>query len=331
MSTLIELKQYIGNFISRFEVYLKPIGKLLLSLIALITINSRLGYMHKLDNISIVMIVALMCSFMPANFIVLISAVFIVLHMYALSLEYCIVILVLFIVLFLLYFRFSPKDTVVVVITPLLCMMGMPYVLPVAMGLIGGPYSAVSLACGLIVSFVLGAVSDNATALAALETEDMATRLKLIIDSMMDNKALISMIIAFAITVMVVFFVKRMSIDYAWTIAIVSGAVVDAVIVLVCDLAMDADISIVGILFGTILAVVVGFIIQFLLFNVDYNRTEKVQFEDDEYYYYVKAVPKVTVAAPAKTVKKINSSKKRPAARPSQRNTARITDLDDEE
>ena len=32
-----------------------------------------------------------------------------------------------------------------------------------------------------------------------------------------------------------------------------------------------------------------------------------MQFEDDEYYYYVKAVPKMTVAAPEKTVKKINS------------------------
>ena len=27
---------------------------------------------------------------------------------------------------------------------------------------------------------------------------------------------------------------------------------------------------------------------------LDYRRTEAVQYEDDEYYYYVKAVPKVT-------------------------------------
>ena len=31
-----------------------------------------------------------------------------------------------------------------------------------------------------------------------------------------------------------------------------------------------------------------------------------IQFEDDEYFYYVKAVPKVTVTAPEKTVKRIN-------------------------
>lgn len=37
-----------------------------------------------------------------------------------------------------------------------------------------------------------------------------------------------------------------------------------------------------------------------------------MQFEDDEYYYYVKAVPKMTVAAPTNTVKKINTQR-RPA------------------
>ena len=35
-----------------------------------------------------------------------------VLHMYALSLECAVVTLVLLLVLFLLYFRFSPKDTI---------------------------------------------------------------------------------------------------------------------------------------------------------------------------------------------------------------------------
>ena len=36
---------------------------------------------------------------------------------------------------------------------------------------------------------------------------------------------------------------------------------------------------------------------------MDYTRTEHVQFEDDDYYYYVKAVPKKTVAVREVTVK----------------------------
>ena len=45
------------------------------------------------------------------------------------------------------------------------------------------------------------------------------------------------------------------------------------------------------------------------IFSLDYSRTEYVQFEDDEYYYYVKAVPKISIAVPQKKVKKINAQK----------------------
>lgn len=59
-------------------------------------------------------------------------------------------------------------------------------------------------------------------------------------------------------------------------------------------------------------------------FNLDYSRTEKVQFEDDEYYYYVKAVPKMTVATPEKKVKKITTQRNsRNARHTHSRDTAR--------
>lgn len=46
-----------------------------------------------------------------------------------------------------------------------------------------------------------------------------------------------------------------------------------------------------------------GVVIQFIFMNLDYARTENVQFEDDEYYYYVKAVPKKMIAKEEKVVK----------------------------
>ena len=59
---------------------------------------------------------------------------------------------------------------------------------------------------------------------------------------------------------------------------------------------------------------------------MDYNRAEKVQFEDDEYYYYVKAVPKVTYPVSRKRVKKINSAAPARTSRP-----ARHIDYDDDD
>jgi hypothetical protein len=73
----------------------------------------------------------------------------------------------------------------------------------------------------------------------------------------------------------------------------------------------EAQISLFGVIVGTLVSALLMLVVEFFAFNLDYTRTEKVQFEDDEYYYYVKAVPKVTLSAPERRVKKINKANQR--------------------
>ena len=122
-------------------------------------------------------------------------------------------------------------------------------------------------------------------------------------------------IAAFAVTVILVYFIMRLSIDYAWTIAMVAGAVVNITVLLVGDLMFDTNVALLEVVLGNVLSLLLAVVLQFFVFNVDYSRTEKVQFEDDEYYYYVKAVPKIVVARPEKKVKQINSQKTKAAPR----------------
>ncbi len=47
---------------------------------------------------------------------------------------------------------------------------------------------------------------------------------------------------------------------------------------------------------GTIIvSIAIALIIQFLYNVIDYTREETFEFEDEEYYYYVRAIPKVSV------------------------------------
>ena len=310
MTTLLVAKQYIINFINKYEVYLKPLLKLILALTSLMMINAKIGYMHRLDNTALVLIISLMCSFMPSNFIIFAAAAFTVLHMYELSLECAAIALVLFLVMFLLYFRFSPKDTLVVVLTPICFILKIPYVIPLTMGLLGTPASVVSVGCGVMASYLISYVADSAATLSGMDAEDMATKFRFVVDGFLDNKDMMLTIAAFAVTIIIVYLIRRMSVNYAWTIAIIAGALADVMILLMGDLKFDTNVSITGIITGTIFSVLIAKIVEFFAFNVDYSRTEKVQFEDDEYYYYVKAVPKVTVSTPERKVKKINQPKK---------------------
>lgn len=312
MTALLELRENLKKIYSRNEAFILPVIKFLLSFIVLSIINGKMGYMTKLDNMAIVLIVSLLCSFLPTGFMAFFAMMFAVLHMYALSIETAAVGLVVFLLLYLLFLRFTAKEALVVVLTPVLCMLKLPYVMPVAMGLIGTPASCVSVGCGVVVYYLLQTVITNAPTINSMGAEEATAKLRLLIDGMLGNKAMLVTIAAFAITVIVVYLIRRMSLDHSWTIAMVAGVMIEVMILLVGDLMYDTNLSIVSALLGAVVTLIACKIIEFFRFCLDYSRTEKVQFEDDEYYYYVKAVPKMTVAAPTNTVKKINTQR-RPA------------------
>ena len=312
MTALLELRENLKKIYSRNEAFILPVIKFLLGVIVLSIINGKMGYMTKLDNMAIVLIVSLLCSFLPTGFMAFFAMMFAVLHMYALSIETAAVGLVVFLLLYLLFLRFTAKEALVVVLTPVLCMLKLPYVMPVAMGLIGTPASCVSVGCGVVVYYLLQTVITNAPTINSMGAEEATAKLRLLIDGMLGNKAMLVMIAAFAITVIVVYLIRRMSVDHSWTIAMVAGVMIEVMILLVGDLMYDTNLSIVSALLGAVVTLIACKIIEFFRFCLDYSRTEKAQFEDDEYYYYVKAVPKMTVAAPTNTVKKINTQR-RPA------------------
>ena len=150
-------------------------------------------------------------------------------------------------------------------------------------------------------------VSTNANTITSLEADNAVGKFRFVVDGMMNNKSMLVMMIAFAITILVVYLLRRLSVDHAWTIALVAGCVTNVVILLVGDLMFDTTTSVFNVIIGIIVSFGLCKVLQFFVFNVDYTRTESVQFEDDEYYYYVKAIPKNSVTKSKKTVKKITS------------------------
>ena len=306
MTDLLEIREKIKLFYSKYEPFILPVIKFLIAFIVLNTLNGRMGYMVQLDNVAVVLIVALMCSFLPTGCIVLFATLFSLMHMYALAMEVALVGFCFYMVLFLLFFRFAPRDSLVVVLTPLLFSLRIPYVIPIAVGLVCGPASVVSVGCGVGVHYLLRTVADNSSAINTMGEDELSGKMRLMIDGLLGNREMMVMVASFAITVLVVYLIRRMSIDHAWTIAMISGALLNIVILLIGDLIYNINISVLGALLGSLLALAVAKVVEFFRFCVDYSRTEKVQFEDDEYYYYVKAVPKMSVAMSTKTVKKIS-------------------------
>ena len=308
MSNLLEIRENIKRIYGKYEMYITPVLKFLLTLVAILMINSELGYMDLLKNVFVVLMASVACAILPWGCSLIVSALFVVGHIYAMAMECAVVALAIFVIMFLLYFRFTPKDALLVLLTPICFFLKIPYLIPICVGLVCAPVSVVSVSCGIVTHYMIDSVSESAIAMAGAEGE-ASSKFKMMLEGVMGNTTMIVTLFAFIVTIVVVYIIRKLAIDHSWTVAMVTGAIVNAMILLVGDLLLDTKISIIWLLLGSILAVLIAKVLQFFVFNVDYSRTERVQFEDDEYYYYVKAVPKVTVAPAAKTVKKINSSR----------------------
>ena len=298
MRDLLVIKEKLKKFVGKNEVFILPVLKFLMVFIAMSKINSSLGFMSKLSNGGITLIVALAGSFLPLNLTLVILALIITAHMYKLSMECAILVLALFVIMFLLYFRFASKDSVGALLVPISFAFKVPYIMPVSMGLVGGPCSMVSVGCGTVIYQVLHYIAVNAENIKGGGGDKITEKLgslKAIVDGMLENKAVIVYAVAFSITVLVVYIIRRLSINYSWFIAIAAGSIGCFVLVLITTAALHAQVSLGGAFFGMIISIIVNLILQYFLFDLDYNRSERVQFEDDEYYYYVKAVPKNTI------------------------------------
>lgn len=309
MTKLLELRERLRGFFGKYEIYIKPAIRFVIAITAFLLINTRIGYMSRLKSPVVAIILALVCTFLPMSVTVVLGTVLILAHLWALSLEACVVALLLFLLMFLMYFKFAPKNGYNVVLTPILCQLRIPEVMPTALGLTKEPYSILGTLCGLVVYYFLQGVRENDAVLSAADTKTDMSQLTLVLQTLAGNKELYVMAAAFIVTTIVVYVIRRQAINHAWTIAVGVGNAVNFIILLVGSFLTGTTDRIIWIVIGTVAAVVIGLVMEFFLFNLDYSRTERVQFEDDEYYYYVKAIPKVYVSTKEKQVKQINSRK----------------------
>lgn len=309
MTNLIIFREKMKEFYGKNVIYINPIIKFSFAFIVLLYINTNMGFMTVLKNPALALVVALICSFLPANTIIIVAALYIIAHLYVISLEFAIFSVAYFLIMFLLYFRFSPKDSIIVLLTPLFFKLQIPFAIPLSAGLLGTPLTAIPVAFGTIMYYLISYAKTNAVSLSNMETDSMIQKFKFIIDNVVNNKTMVLLIVTFTLTIIIVYTIRRQSLDYSWNVAIASGSLANIILLLIGDYILEVNYSILLILFGTLGSALVAVIVQFFTFQVDYSRTEYAQFEDDEYYYYVKAVPKMLISQPNKRVKRINPQK----------------------
>lgn len=306
MTQLLEIKDKIIKFVACYELYVRMVGKFLMALVLLCIINSNIGYMSAVSKLPVALILALVCCLLPVNGTIWIASLIVLLDMYALAPEAALVTLVLLLILYFLYFRFTSRNGVAAVLTPTAFRFGIPYVMPIAAGLLGSAGSILSVICATVLYFFIDGVHHNASTLLGAGTEDadsVTSKINVIVAQLTGNKEMFFTIAVFVIAFLIVYAVRKMDIEHSWLIAIVAGGLFEMVGLFAGYIILNSSGRFLGLILGGVVSMLIGYGIKFFFMDLDYARTERVQFQDDEYYYYVKAVPKKMVASKEKTVK----------------------------
>lgn len=313
MTNLLMIREKLKKIYAANGTYMRPAFHFLITLVSIIIINANIGAMGLLKNPAVVVILSLIGAFLPVRLITVYLSLIIVAHMSAVAVEVAGMIFLILLIMYLLFFRFTPGDGAILLLIPLLFFIRIPYVVPLTVGMVCAPVSIISVSFGVVIFYLLHYIGANIDAIKAAAATDGFGQMTEIASSVFTSKALYLTIAAFALVIAVVYFVKRLSIDYSWIIAVIAGGVLCIIIMMIGALAFDMQevVSVASIIIGGILSILLALGIRFFVHSVDYSRTEYTQFEDDDFYYYVKAVPKVKVSSPEVNVKRINARKVR--------------------
>lgn len=314
MTVLLELKERMVTIYKRVEFVLLPFIKFIFAMIILSRVNGFMsmfddsGKLELLGSATIRIAMSLIVAFVPGIWFAFLIIVNVCGRLFFTSMEGTVIVFIILIVLYLMFLRLFPKQAYLAIVTPFLLSINLAYVIPLAAGLLIGPAAVIPVGVGICVYFFAGYMPG----LLELKAADLAEMPVVLIDmyryfinNATQDRQMMIMIGVFSVVIIVTFFVSRLEMDFIHYIAIGFGALVMIFGFIIGNIIMKAGVGIGSVIGGTIVAVIIVGAIQFFRFSLDYQKTEKHQFEDDDYYYYVKAVPKIKIARSNREIKTI--------------------------
>lgn len=313
MTKLLIIKEKLRKIYSSNSMYIISGIKFVVSLLSLLIMNYYIGYMAGLQNPVVSIMISAICSVLPINVIVVIISLTMILNMYGIAAEIAIVAVLMYIVMYIFYFRFSTRYGYVLLLMPILFFLKIPFIMPLIIGASMSPAAIVAMIFGTIVFYMMQYGSEEAVLIVNGMSDSGLDKASSFVSRLLDNKEMIVMILAFTIAALLVYGIRKMSIDHSVTIGIIVGGILESIIILCATYVLEIDgiFKIWMVCVFTLVSISLMYILQFFILAVDYSRTEYTQFEDDDYYYYVKAVPKIKVTATDVKVKHINVKRTR--------------------
>ena len=291
LNNLLTIREGLKDFYKRSDVYLVPILKFILAFALFYFINASTGYMAAVSSIFIVVILALVCSILPLVWMVALGLVLVVIQSFGIDIGIGAFAACIYVVIFILFMRFVPQDSIAVLLAPLCFYLRIPCVIPITLGMRGRASSALA-AVSSVISYSFFA---QLPAIAQLKEAGELSNFELIKESMnlmVDGSHMLLYIVVFAAVTLVAYLIRKQLTVYGWLTSVLVGAALYIGLVALGAVFLDVETDFMWLVVGSLISVIIALVIAFFMFSVNYKGSKYIQFEDDDFYYYVKAIPK---------------------------------------
>ncbi len=313
MKILYQIRAWICRAFMQLELPIKIIAKFGAVFLILERISAWDGFQSGLpfNSAAVHMILALLCVLLPMRFATFFAIIIIIYNIYQASFWGAIIAAVLLVVLYILISRLAPDETVLMILMPLLLKTNI-LIVPLFAGAFMGVFSIIPIVGGIVLwgfmrilpvflKFDAGAIDE----LPELMTETFSY----IGDQFIKNKELLFLMILCAGIVVVVWLLNKVNFNYMRYLAVIAGAAVGFVCLVVGRTTGMVDISVVDTVKMPVLAALVMIFVEFFHIALNYKMSRRLEFADDEYYYYVKAIPKILALSRKTEIKTITDSR----------------------
>lgn len=307
MTGFLEFKEKLKAFFSKYDRILIGILKFAATFLMLQVFYNHTDALPEISYATVIFLVAaLVCAIFPQGMMNVVVCILLLYRMYQVGMETALVMGLALLIMICLYFVFKPQNSCLMSLSAIATTFKVPGLLVIPVGMMFEPFSVVLMAFGMILGNYVEFVNTNLSVLTgSTETMTMVQKVVFLTNGLVKNNTMWLTIIAAAVTIAMVYAIRRLSVNYSWLIASISGAVVNIIVVLFGGYMMGISNDVVRTVVATVIGMAVMLLLHYFVFTLDYSRVEKVQFEDDDYIYYVKAVPKMTVSKAQPKVKTI--------------------------
>lgn len=306
--SLLNTKEKIHTFYQQKNRWVAPIIKGVLMLLILIGTSQMFPFGALGGRNWLIGIIALVQAFLPLGTLYYIASAFVLLNLWKIGFDICIAFLMFVTICSICFFRVDNRYSYLAALVPVLCFCRLGILVPAVLAMSVGLEVLVPVCSGVIVYYFSLALKDALTLLSGTEGNRLGVGVAYVGEILLKNQTFFIVLAASFVTVIVTSLLYKLFHENAWLFAAIGGNAVMASAVIIGTLYFKVKLPVWMILAEMLAGILLCFLLELIRGIGDVTRIEKTVFEDDEYIYYVKAVPKIKVTQPEPNVKNMNES-----------------------